>query len=82
MFCFRSSTFIHPSRHTHKKIRFYALSIEAEDETAKASLIRAAGNKWAQKAEYLLLANFGKVSVQRLMVSILPPSLNATNFDL
>jgi hypothetical protein len=30
---------------------------------------RAAGNQWAKKAEYLMLTNFGKVSVQRLMVS-------------
>lgn len=31
--------------------------------------LRGAGNQWARRAEFLLLANFGKISVQRLMVS-------------
>ncbi|EGU80456.1 hypothetical protein FOXB_09013 [Fusarium oxysporum f. sp. conglutinans Fo5176] len=51
--------------------KFYALSINLEDQDAKASLIRAAGNSWAQKAEMLVLTNFGKISVQRLMTCIL-----------
>ncbi|KAF4337357.1 nitrate assimilation regulatory nirA [Fusarium beomiforme] len=51
--------------------KFYALSINLEDHDAKASLIRAAGNSWAQKAEMLVLTNFGKISVQRLMTCIL-----------
>ncbi|KAG5665697.1 hypothetical protein KAF25_009822 [Fusarium avenaceum] len=51
--------------------KFYALSINVEDQDAKASLIRAAGNGWAQKAELLVLTNFGKISVQRLMTCIL-----------
>ncbi|KAM0338420.1 hypothetical protein ACHAPQ_002331 [Fusarium lateritium] len=51
--------------------RFYALSINVEDQDAKAGLIRAAGNGWAQKAELLVLTNFGKISVQRLMTCIL-----------
>ncbi|KAF7548014.1 hypothetical protein G7046_g8824 [Stylonectria norvegica] len=51
--------------------KFYALSLEAEDQDAKAGLIRAAGNKWAQKAEYLVLSNFGKISIQRLMTCVL-----------
>ncbi|UNI16376.1 hypothetical protein JDV02_002812 [Purpureocillium takamizusanense] len=33
--------------------------------------LRGAGNQWARRAEYLLLANFGKISVQRLMTAIL-----------
>ncbi|CCT69290.1 related to nitrate assimilation regulatory protein nirA [Fusarium fujikuroi] len=51
--------------------KFYALSINLEDQDAKASLIRAAGNNWAKKAEMLVLTNFGKISVQRLMTCIL-----------
>ncbi|KAF5000711.1 hypothetical protein FGRMN_1552 [Fusarium graminum] len=51
--------------------KFYALSINVEDQDAKASLIRAAGNSWAHKAELLVLTNFGKISVQRLMTCIL-----------
>ncbi|GJN78162.1 hypothetical protein PLIIFM63780_001655 [Purpureocillium lilacinum] len=33
--------------------------------------LRGAGNQWARRAEFLLLANFGKISVQRLMTAIL-----------
>ncbi|RGP75822.1 nitrate assimilation regulatory nira [Fusarium longipes] len=51
--------------------KFYALSVNVEDHDAKAGLIRAAGNKWAQQAELLVLTNFGKISVQRLMTCIL-----------
>ncbi|UPL03922.1 hypothetical protein LCI18_014856 [Fusarium solani-melongenae] len=51
--------------------KFYALSLEVEDQDAKASLIRAAGNRWAQKAELLVLTNFGKISIQRLMTCVL-----------
>ncbi|RBR26324.1 uncharacterized protein FIESC28_00880 [Fusarium coffeatum] len=51
--------------------KFYALSVNVEDQDAKAGLIRAAGNSWAQKAELLVLTNFGKISVQRLMTCIL-----------
>ncbi|EKJ71167.1 hypothetical protein FPSE_08673 [Fusarium pseudograminearum CS3096] len=51
--------------------KFYALSVNVEDHDAKAGLIRAAGNSWAQKAELLVLTNFGKISVQRLMTCIL-----------
>ncbi|KAJ4260658.1 hypothetical protein NW762_007402 [Fusarium torreyae] len=50
---------------------FYALAIDVEDQDAKATLIRAAGNNWAKKAEMLILTNFGKISVQRLMTCIL-----------
>ncbi|KAM0540720.1 hypothetical protein ACHAPJ_013536 [Fusarium lateritium] len=51
--------------------KFYALAIDVEDQDAKATLIRAAGNSWAKKAEMLILTNFGKISVQRLMTCIL-----------
>lgn len=57
------------------KPRFYALSLEVEDQDAKANLIRAAGNRWAQKAELLVLTNFGKISIQRLMVRLAGTSL-------
>ncbi|ESU08007.1 hypothetical protein FGSG_02554 [Fusarium graminearum PH-1] len=41
-----------------------------KDHDAKAGLIRAAGNSWAQKSELLVLTNFGKISVQRLMLNV------------
>ncbi|KAK7419423.1 hypothetical protein QQX98_003375 [Neonectria punicea] len=50
---------------------FYALSLNAEDQAAKSSLIRSAGNLWAKKAELLVLTNFGKISIQRLMTCVL-----------
>lgn len=51
--------------------KFYALGLDAEDQTAKASLIRAAGNAWAKRAEMLVLTTFGKISIQRLMTCVL-----------
>ncbi|KAF4980480.1 hypothetical protein FZEAL_3525 [Fusarium zealandicum] len=51
--------------------KFYSLGLEVEDQDAKRSLIRAAGNQWAQKAELLILTNFGKISIQRLMTCVL-----------
>ncbi|KAK7421828.1 hypothetical protein QQZ08_009773 [Neonectria magnoliae] len=51
--------------------KFYALSLNAEDQAAKSSLIRSAGNPWAKKAELLVLTNFGKISIQRLMTCVL-----------
>ncbi|KPM34860.1 hypothetical protein AK830_g11721 [Neonectria ditissima] len=51
--------------------KFYALSLNAEDQAAKSSLIRSAGNSWAKKAELLVLTNFGKISIQRLMTCVL-----------
>lgn len=50
--------------------RFYALSLAQDDEEPDLPLIRAAGNKWAQKAEYLVLTNFGKISIHRLKVDV------------
>ncbi|KAJ3472282.1 hypothetical protein NLG97_g11122 [Lecanicillium saksenae] len=50
--------------------KFHALSVVG-DHASDTSLISAAGNQWAKRAEYLLLANFGKISVQRLMTAIL-----------
>ncbi|OAA64151.1 Fungal transcriptional regulatory protein [Akanthomyces lecanii RCEF 1005] len=50
--------------------KFHALSVVG-DHASDTSLISAAGNQWAKRAEYQLLANFGKISVQRLMTAIL-----------
>ncbi|EQK98579.1 N-terminal binuclear Zn cluster-containing/DNA binding domain-containing protein [Ophiocordyceps sinensis CO18] len=41
------------------------------DVTPPPALLRTAGIQWAKQAEYLMLANFGKISVQRLMTAIL-----------
>ncbi|KAM4062175.1 fungal specific transcription factor [Hirsutella rhossiliensis] len=41
------------------------------DLTPPPAVLRTAGNQWAKRAEYLMLANFGKISVQRLMTAIL-----------
>lgn len=49
-------------------LRFHALSLGQVDQPPGVSLLRLAGNQWAKKAESLLLNNYGKVSVQRLMV--------------
>lgn len=65
-----------PSKHADARVsaiplirdRFHALSVVG-DHASDTNLISAAGNQWAKRAEYLLLANFGKISVQRLMVS-------------
>ncbi|KAJ6779754.1 hypothetical protein PWT90_06286 [Aphanocladium album] len=46
--------------------KFHTLSVVG-DHASDTSLISAAGSQWAKRAEYLLLANFGKISVQRLM---------------
>ncbi|KAH7144551.1 fungal-specific transcription factor domain-containing protein [Dactylonectria estremocensis] len=51
--------------------KFYALNLDSEDQAAKAGLIRAAGNAWAKKAELIVLTNFGKISIQRLMTCVL-----------
>ncbi|OAA47225.1 Fungal transcriptional regulatory protein [Beauveria brongniartii RCEF 3172] len=50
--------------------KFHALSVVG-NHARDTSLISAAGSHWAKRAEYLLLANFGKISVQRLMTAIL-----------
>ncbi|KJZ74777.1 hypothetical protein HIM_05894 [Hirsutella minnesotensis 3608] len=52
--------------------RFLVLSscLHGEHEPPPA-ILRTAGNQWAKKAEFLMLANFGKISVQRLMTAIL-----------
>ncbi|ATY65349.1 Fungal transcriptional regulatory [Cordyceps militaris] len=50
--------------------KFYALSLVGS-RSSNTGLITAAGSQWAKRAEYLLLANFGKISVQRLMTAIL-----------
>lgn len=46
--------------------RFYVLN--QHDHPPASNFIRLAGNQWAKRAEFLVLANFGKISVQRLMV--------------
>lgn len=38
------------------------------DVSAPPTFLKNAGNQWAKRAEFLMLANFGKISVQRLMV--------------
>ena len=49
--------------------RFHTLSLAQNDVLTNTSLISRAGNQWAQIAEEILLSGFGKISVQRLMVS-------------
>ncbi|KAG6292080.1 hypothetical protein E4U46_000507 [Claviceps purpurea] len=44
---------------------------EAQEYHGASPLLQDAGNEWAKRAEYLMLANFGKISVQRLMTAIL-----------
>ncbi|KAG5942303.1 hypothetical protein E4U59_001189 [Claviceps monticola] len=44
---------------------------EAQEDHGAPPLLQDAGNEWAKRAEYLMLANFGKISVQRLMTAIL-----------
>jgi hypothetical protein len=48
--------------------RFQALSLHQFDQVPSPALLRAAGNQWAKKAETILLSNYGKISVHRLMV--------------
>lgn len=53
--------------HTDKVVyRFYVLN--QHDHPPASDFIRLAGNQWAKRAEFLVLTNFGKISVQRLMV--------------
>ncbi|QUC22020.1 uncharacterized protein UV8b_06261 [Ustilaginoidea virens] len=47
------------------------LALASVDVTAPPSLLKQAGNQWAKRAEHLMLANFGKISIQRLMTAIL-----------
>ncbi|UKZ79434.1 hypothetical protein TrVFT333_007189 [Trichoderma virens FT-333] len=49
--------------------KFYVLN--QNEHASASSFIRLAGNEWAKRAEFLILTNFGKISVQRLMVAIL-----------
>ncbi|KAG5920268.1 hypothetical protein E4U61_008022 [Claviceps capensis] len=52
--------------------KFLVLTEAQEDHGAPGPpLLQDAGNEWAKRAEYLMLANFGKISVQRLMTAIL-----------
>ncbi|KAG6047600.1 hypothetical protein E4U39_000288 [Claviceps sp. Clav50 group G5] len=44
---------------------------EVQEEHDASPLFQDVGNEWAKRAEYLMLANFGKISVQRLMTAIL-----------
>ncbi|KAG6055107.1 hypothetical protein E4U17_003205 [Claviceps sp. LM77 group G4] len=50
--------------------KFLVLS-EVQEDHGASPLLQAIGNGWAKRAEYLMLANFGKISVQRLMTAIL-----------
>lgn len=56
--------------------RFYVLT--QNEKAPDAVLLSAAGNQWAKRAEYLLLANFGKITVQRLMVINFQPCDSST----
>ncbi|KAG6122890.1 hypothetical protein E4U14_003764 [Claviceps sp. LM454 group G7] len=49
----------------------FLLLTEAQEDHGVPPLLQDAGNEWAKRAEYLMLANFGKISVQRLMTAIL-----------
>ncbi|KAL7806023.1 fungal-specific transcription factor domain-containing protein [Trichoderma gracile] len=49
--------------------KFYVLN--QNEHASSSGFIRLAGNEWAKRAELLILTNFGKISVQRLMVAIL-----------
>ncbi|KAG5992193.1 hypothetical protein E4U43_003829, partial [Claviceps pusilla] len=51
--------------------KFLVLTAGLGDSSAPLSLWKNAGNQWAKRAEYLMLANFGRISVQRLMTAIL-----------
>ncbi|GAB0146342.1 hypothetical protein EsHS_00006749 [Epichloe bromicola] len=51
--------------------KFLALTAGQGDFTAPPSWLKNAGNQWAKRAESLMLANFGKISVQRLMTAVL-----------
>lgn len=48
--------------------KFHALSLGQFDQAPSATFLRAAGNQWAKEAESLLMSNYGKISVHRLMV--------------
>lgn len=47
--------------------KFFVMTMNG-DQPPDPDLLGAAGNQWAKRAEYLLLTNFGKITVQRLMV--------------
>ncbi|KND89003.1 putative transcriptional regulatory protein [Tolypocladium ophioglossoides CBS 100239] len=51
--------------------KFLVLGSSHGDLTPPPAALRTAGTQWAKRAEYLMLANFGKISVQRLMTAIL-----------
>ena len=51
-------------------LRFHTLNLAQNDVLTNTTLISRAGNQWAQTAEQILLSGFGKISVQRLMVSL------------
>ncbi|PHH60613.1 hypothetical protein CDD81_1403 [Ophiocordyceps australis] len=51
--------------------KFLVLGSAQGDETPPPAALHAAGNQWAKRAEFLMLANFGRISVQRLMTAIL-----------
>ncbi|KAK0388456.1 hypothetical protein NLU13_4700 [Sarocladium strictum] len=52
-------------------VKFHILSLNQIDHGPGLAVHRAAGSQWAKKAEYMILTNFGKVSVQRLMAAVL-----------
>ncbi|PHH68377.1 hypothetical protein CDD82_604 [Ophiocordyceps australis] len=51
--------------------KFLVLASAQPDATPPPPALHAAGNQWAKRAEFLMLANFGRISVQRLMTAIL-----------
>ncbi|PFH55426.1 hypothetical protein XA68_18345 [Ophiocordyceps unilateralis] len=51
--------------------RFLVLGHCLDGHVATPALVRSAGHQWAKRAEFLMLANFGRISMPRLMVAIL-----------
>ena len=47
--------------------RFHVLNLQQNDQALGVDLLRAAGNQWAKKAEYIMFTSFGKISIHRLM---------------
>lgn len=51
--------------------KFYALSLDQLDQAPSWAYLRAAGNQWAKRAEALLMEDYGKISIHRLMTTVL-----------
>ncbi|KAG9253770.1 uncharacterized protein F5Z01DRAFT_674653 [Emericellopsis atlantica] len=51
--------------------KFHALSLGQFDQMPSEDFVRAAGNQWATKAEAIVLSHCGKISIHRLMATVL-----------